>query len=185
MTFSQRLPVAVAVVLPGMLLGSAHACGSGQGEPVFDELLGGDTTAFSAGSNAFELSARNLTNEVSPRIAPAIIGMGLLEAVPQGRILALADPEDADGDGISGRPNYGVGLAPGELRAGTLWLEGGLANYPAVGTRSGGNRKRTHSVLARRACTEYRRGNSVAWGRGQGFPRCLQGPVGGREDGLD
>ena len=63
MTFSQRLPGAVAVVLPGMLLGSAHACGSGQGEPVFNELLGGDTTAFSAGSNAFELSARNLTNE--------------------------------------------------------------------------------------------------------------------------
>ena len=31
--------------------------------------------------------------------------MGLLEAVPEERILALADPEDLDGDGISGRPN--------------------------------------------------------------------------------
>ena len=41
----------------------------------------------------------------SPRIAPANIGMGLLEAIPESRILALADPEDADGDGISGRPN--------------------------------------------------------------------------------
>ena len=30
---------------------------------VFDERLGGATTAFSAGSNAFELSARNLANE--------------------------------------------------------------------------------------------------------------------------
>lgn len=42
---------------------------------------------------------------VSPRIAPAMIGLGLLEAVPEEQILALADPEDADGDGISGRPN--------------------------------------------------------------------------------
>ena len=42
---------------------------------------------------------------VSPRIAPPTFGMGLLEAVPEERILALADPEDLDGDGISGRPN--------------------------------------------------------------------------------
>ena len=42
---------------------------------------------------------------ISPRIAPPMIGMGLLEAIPTERILSLADPEDADGDGISGRPN--------------------------------------------------------------------------------
>ena len=42
---------------------------------------------------------------MSPRIAPATIGMGLLEAIPEESILALADPEDADGDGVSGRPN--------------------------------------------------------------------------------
>ena len=30
---------------------------------VYDERLGGETTTFSKGSNAFELSARNLTNE--------------------------------------------------------------------------------------------------------------------------
>ena len=39
---------------------------------------------------------------VSPRIAPAVFGVGLLEGVPAADILALADPEDADGDGISG-----------------------------------------------------------------------------------
>ena len=44
--------------------------------------------------------------QISPRIAPTIIGMGLLEAIPEARILELADPDDADGDGISGRPNY-------------------------------------------------------------------------------
>ena len=41
----------------------------------------------------------------SPRVAPQMIGLGLLEAVPAADILALADPRDSDGDGISGRAN--------------------------------------------------------------------------------
>ncbi|MCR8550159.1 c-type cytochrome [Salipiger sp. P9] len=40
---------------------------------------------------------------LSPRVAPQMIGLGLLEAIPAEDILAGADPEDADGDGISGR----------------------------------------------------------------------------------
>ncbi len=43
--------------------------------------------------------------ELSPRIAPQMIGLGLLETIPEADILAHADPDDADGDGISGRPN--------------------------------------------------------------------------------
>jgi len=39
------------------------------------------------------------------RVAPAVIGLGLLEAVPVPVLEALADPEDTDGDGISGRLN--------------------------------------------------------------------------------
>jgi CxxC motif-containing protein (DUF1111 family) len=42
---------------------------------------------------------------LSPRVAPQMIGLGLLEAIRAKDILAMADPEDADGDGISGRPN--------------------------------------------------------------------------------
>lgn len=42
---------------------------------------------------------------LSPRVAQPMIGLGLLEAVPEAEILAHADPEDADGDGLSGRPN--------------------------------------------------------------------------------
>lgn len=41
----------------------------------------------------------------SPRVAPPMIGLGLLEAIAETDILATADPDDADGDGISGRPN--------------------------------------------------------------------------------
>ena len=40
---------------------------------------------------------------LSPRVAPPVIGMGLLEAIPEADILAHADPDDRDGDGISGR----------------------------------------------------------------------------------
>lgn len=42
----------------------------------------------------------------SPRVAPAVFGLGLLEAVPEKTILSFADPNDKNGDGISGRPNY-------------------------------------------------------------------------------
>jgi len=41
----------------------------------------------------------------SVRVAPQVIGMGLLESVPDETLLALSDPDDADGDGISGRVN--------------------------------------------------------------------------------
>ncbi|MBY6006518.1 c-type cytochrome [Salipiger bermudensis] len=41
---------------------------------------------------------------LSPRVAPQMIGLGLLEAIATEDILANADPDDADGDGISGRP---------------------------------------------------------------------------------
>lgn len=42
----------------------------------------------------------------SLRVPPAVFGTGLLEAIPGKTILSLADPEDRNGDGISGRPNY-------------------------------------------------------------------------------
>jgi len=41
----------------------------------------------------------------SARIAPQLVGMGLLEAIPEEEIMALADPDDADANGISGRVN--------------------------------------------------------------------------------
>jgi CxxC motif-containing protein (DUF1111 family) len=40
---------------------------------------------------------------VSPRVGPHMVGLGLLEAIPEADILAREDPEDTDGDGISGR----------------------------------------------------------------------------------
>ncbi|MBP1851416.1 di-heme oxidoredictase family protein [Rhizobium halophytocola] len=44
-----------------------------------------------------------LATTLSPRMASPLIGMGLIEAVAAADIAALADPQDRDGDGISGR----------------------------------------------------------------------------------
>jgi CxxC motif-containing protein (DUF1111 family) len=43
--------------------------------------------------------------QLAPRLAPALGGVGLLEAVPEAEILSRADPQDRDQDGISGRAN--------------------------------------------------------------------------------
>jgi len=42
----------------------------------------------------------------SPRIAPPMIGLGLLQAISEEEILAAADPNDANGDGISGTAKF-------------------------------------------------------------------------------
>lgn len=42
---------------------------------------------------------------MSLRVAPPMIGLGLLEAIPEEALLANADPDDRNGNGISGRPN--------------------------------------------------------------------------------
>lgn len=72
---------------------------------------------------------------VSARIAPQVIGLGLLEAIPEERIRALADPDDADGDGISGRPNEVWDV---ELAAHTLGRFGWKAEQPTVRQQSAG-----------------------------------------------
>ena len=44
--------------------------------------------------------------QASPRIAPMLAGLGLLEAVREDDILSRVDESDSNGDGISGRPNW-------------------------------------------------------------------------------
>ncbi|UAY51552.1 di-heme oxidoreductase family protein [Ferruginibacter albus] len=43
---------------------------------------------------------------LSPRLAPPVVGMGLLELVPEQTILSFQDPNDANNDGIRGKANY-------------------------------------------------------------------------------
>jgi CxxC motif-containing protein (DUF1111 family) len=70
---------------------------------------------------------------LSPRVAPPMIGMGLLEAIRDEDLLALSDPDDRDGDGISGRPNYGWSA---EKHAVVLTRFGWKAGQPSVAQQS-------------------------------------------------
>jgi CxxC motif-containing protein (DUF1111 family) len=61
--------------------------------------------------------------QISARVAPPIFGRGLLEAVDDATLLALADEGDADADGISGRPNYVWDYAAQRVRIGRFGLK--------------------------------------------------------------
>jgi len=71
----------------------------------------------------------------SLRVAPQNPGLGLLELVPEAEILAQADPDDADGDGVSGRANRVWDVAAGEVRLGRF---GWKANQPGLRQQSAG-----------------------------------------------
>jgi len=62
--------------------------------------------------------------QVSPRVAPQMIGLGLLDAVPEAHLLAASDPDDLDGDGISGRPQWSEHPITGEVALGRFGWKG-------------------------------------------------------------
>ncbi len=64
---------------------------------------------------------------LSARAAPPVFGRGLLEAVPEESILALADESDTDGDGISGRANMVTDPITGERMLGRFGLKANTA----------------------------------------------------------
>lgn len=65
---------------------------------------------------------------LSPRVAPPMIGLGLLEAIADADILANADPEDRDGDGVSGRPNRVWSLQAQRVTLGRFGWKAGQPN---------------------------------------------------------
>jgi CxxC motif-containing protein (DUF1111 family) len=72
---------------------------------------------------------------LSPRVAPQMIGLGLLEAIPAADILAREDPDDANGDGISGRANIVISTEFGVPMLGRFGLK---AAAPTVREQSAG-----------------------------------------------
>lgn len=98
--------------------GTCHA-GDGKGHPFTTLTRFGQTD--STGNKFLHLGGPQLQNraiynyhpETIPAGAtfskftpPANTGLGFVDAVPDAALLALADPNDANGDGISGRPNW-------------------------------------------------------------------------------
>ncbi|HKY92912.1 MAG TPA: di-heme oxidoredictase family protein, partial [Nevskiaceae bacterium] len=91
----------------------------------------------------------------SPRTAQSMIGLGLLEAVPAETILAMADPGDANRDGVSGRGNRVWDASRG---AAVLGRFGWKANQPSLRAQvtgaAAGDIGITSSVAPHDACSE-------------------------------
>ncbi len=110
----------------------AQACanchvGDGKGHPVFNLTRFGRMTASGfdpmLADGGPQIQNRAILNYVAERVperatgvavftAPSVTGLGLLEAVEDATLVALTDPDDRDGDGISGRLQL---LAPTDL----------------------------------------------------------------------
>ena len=64
----------------------------------------------------------------SARLAPQLVGMGLLEAIPEATLLERHDPDDADGDGVSGRAHVVPDPRTGAPRLGRLGWKAGATS---------------------------------------------------------
>lgn len=84
----------------------------------------------------FDANDAPLNNvQTSLRVGPAVFGLGLLAAVPAEDIEASADPNDDDGDGISGRVNLVWDVERGQLMPGRFGLK---ANAPNLRQQAAG-----------------------------------------------
>lgn len=94
----------------------------------------GDGEAFSLRSPTYSvtnlgygpLAAKAL---LSPRVAPVIVGMGLLEAVPESELRAIAEQQALEGNGVHGCLNSVWDVAAGKMAIGRF---GWKAEQPSV-----------------------------------------------------
>ena len=114
---------------------SCHV-GDGKGHPLFNLRRFGrmgaggafDPMRYEGGPQIQNRAILHYISEVVPPgatgssvfTAPSVTGLGFLEAVEDAALLALADPEDGDGDGISGRVQL---INPSEFIAELVRLE--------------------------------------------------------------
>lgn len=104
---------------------------------------------------------------VSPRIALPMIGLGLLEHIRAAEIMSQADPDDKDGDGISGKANKVISSFDGSVQLGRF---GWKAGQPFVMTQNqaafNGDMGLTSTLNPVDGCTTHQKA-------------CLQAPSGG------
>ncbi|MFC3149541.1 di-heme oxidoredictase family protein [Litoribrevibacter euphylliae] len=71
--------------------------------------------------------------KMSPRVAPPMIGLGLLEAIDAKDIMSLQDLEDTNKDGISGKANWVVDARTGDLVLGRFGWKAGQPSLEQQG----------------------------------------------------
>jgi CxxC motif-containing protein (DUF1111 family) len=131
---------------PIFVAASCESChvGDGKGHPVFNLTRFGrpapggfDPMRELGGPQVQHRAVPGYVAEVVPEGAtgvavftpPSVTGLGLLEAVEDAALLALQDPGDADGDGISGRVQL---IGPGDVAGGTAPLDAFIARDPGA-----------------------------------------------------
>jgi len=120
---------------PHPQLGSALQPQSTRGEPEARVTLANWTTVEGKYADGTPYTLRKpayvfqgVTPEVfSVRLTPQLVGLGLLEAVSEETILALADPDDANKDGIRGRAQIIRDPETGQPRLGRFGYKAGQA----------------------------------------------------------
>lgn len=90
----------------------------------------------------------------SVRVAPAMIGLGLLDAIAEADLLANADPDDKNGDGISGRMNYVWDAAQQKTVSGRFGWKSNQPNIAQqVKSAFSGDMGLTSSLLPNESCS--------------------------------
>ena len=85
----------------------------------FEELPGGSNfQMFSIPIHSIQAGIPPEANSVAHRKSLPLFGNGLVEAVPDETLIALEDPDDSDGDGISGRATRILDRDSGDIRVG-------------------------------------------------------------------
>ena len=112
---------------------------------------------------------------MSPRVAPPMIGLGLLEAMADTDILARADPDDGDGDGISGRARWVWSVEGERMMPGRFGWKAGAASIVDQSAAAMSGDIGISSPLA-----------PAAWGEcTQRQARCRAGPHGADAGGFE
>ena len=112
---------------------------------------------------------------MSPRVAPPMIGLGLLEAIAASDILAGADPDDTNGDGISGRARRVWSSEHGRMMLGRFGWKAGSASIVDQSAAANSGDIGISSPLA-----------PAPWGEcTQRQQACRSGPHGANPDGFE
>ena len=104
-----------------------------------------------------DLSFGDFTTDIhfSPRVAPQVFGVGLLEAIPEANILELTDENDADSDGISGRASMVTDKSKNETRLGRFTYKGQNPSILQQGAAAyQGDIGITSSIFPNEPCTD-------------------------------
>lgn len=91
--------------------------------------------------------------QTSFRNAPAIFGLGLIEAIAAADILKHADPDDLDKDGISGKPNYVYDVTSKSMKLGKYgWKAGQPTTLQQTANAALNDMGLTNSLFTKESC---------------------------------